>query len=107
MQQIEATPELPELLRRYDTAKAARARWAVEEAELKEAILRATGYDSEELTDPQSADVVAPDGTVTFSVKVGTWRGLNQKRLKEERPDVYAMYETSRPTIKLAYDAAP
>lgn len=79
-----------------------RARWEAEEARLKELIFEGLGYDPED-PKPQPVVAVDPEGHRLFRVTVGTWRGLDQKALKTERPDVYATFETSKSTKSIRF----
>lgn len=102
-EKVDATPAIVHAVADYQRAKEARARWEAEEARLKEEVFEALGYDPD---DPKPTPVEAVDpntGQVMFGVKVGRWRGLNVKALKDERPDIVAQYETSKATksIKL------
>ncbi|MGW6260341.1 hypothetical protein [Streptomyces sp. NPDC055085] len=87
----------------YDQARKARAAWEVREKETRQAILDALGYDPDDLT-PEPLVVETADGGELFKVSVGQWRGLNQKYLKERRPDVYAECEMTKATLSVKYD---
>lgn len=100
---VKADTALSELLRRYDAAKLARARWEQEEKSIKGELLAHLGY-VEGDDSPKPVTAQAEDGTPVLSTKIGTWRGLDQKRLKAERPDVWAQFETSKPTIQIKYE---
>lgn len=100
--QVEATAPLVEKVSRYNRAKAATTRWQQERDTLKDEILEELGYDPED-PKPEPVDVVDEHGEVVFSIARGTWRGLNQKYLKEHRPDVYAECETSKATLTIKY----
>jgi hypothetical protein len=83
----------------YQRAKESRARWEAEEKRLKEEILETLGYDPED-PKPTPMEIIDPiTGVVMFSVKVGTWRGMNFGYLKETYPDVYAECESSKKTL--------
>lgn len=98
---VNATPELLRRVADYNKARQARARWEAEEKLAKGEILEALGYDSED-EKPQPVDVIDPiSGVVMFSVRVGKWRGTNLKALAEERPDILAMYATTKPTLSI------
>lgn len=99
---VKATPSLTEKLWRYDRAKRAAARWKQEESDLKELILAELGYDPD---DPKPEPVIVEDdeGNEVFTTRRGTWRGLNQKYLKEHHPHIYAECETSKATLTIKY----
>lgn len=93
-----ATPELLALHAEYERAKVARGRWEAEEKRLKEELFAALSYDPED-PKPSPVDVVdGATGEVAFSVRVGTWRGMDFKAMRDERPDIMAQYETSKAT---------
>lgn len=100
---IKATPELVAKVSRYNRAKAAKARWQQEEDDLKSEILADLGYEDD---DPKPEPVIAEDdeGQPVFEVKRGTWRGLNQKYLKQHHPQVYAECEAAKATLQIKYD---
>jgi hypothetical protein len=100
---IKATEELITKVSRYNRAKAAKARWQQEEDDLKAEILADLGYDPD---DPKPEPVIAEDGggNTVFEVKRGTWRGLNQKYLKQHHPEVYAECEASKSTLQIKYE---
>ena len=85
---IKATGEMVEKISRYNRAKAAKTRWQQEE------------------DDPKPDPLIAEDdtGTPVFEVKRGTWRGLNQKYLKQHHPEVYAECEASKSTLQIKYE---
>lgn len=97
---IKATPELVAKVSRYNRAKAAKTRWQEEEEDLKNDLLNDLGYDDD---DPKPEPIIAVDdeGKPVFEVKRGTWRGLNQKYLKQHHPQVYAECETSKATLTI------
>lgn len=99
---ITVTTELWELHKRYASAKKAAARWKQEQESLKGAITEALGYDPEDPS-PQPVTVVDLGGNELFSTKVGTWRGLGTKYLKERYPHIYAECEQSKPTLTIKY----
>jgi hypothetical protein len=95
---IPATPALLHRVADYQRAKEARARWAAEEKAIKEELFETLGYDPDD-PKPTPLEVVDPIAGVTmFRVNVGTWRGFDVSTLKEDRPDIYAQYETSKAT---------
>lgn len=100
---IKADSFLRDLVFRYYTAKKAKARWQEEEDKLKAEMLEALGYDPD---DPKPEPLIVEDehGNEVFAVKRGTWRGLNQKYLKERHPEVYAECEASKATLTIKYD---
>jgi hypothetical protein len=100
---VPATPALLHRVADYRRAKEARARWEAEEKAIKEEILETLGFDTDDDdAKPTPVDVVDPiTGVTMFGVKVGRWRGTNIKALKEERPDILAQYETSKPTVSI------
>lgn len=98
-----ATPLLTDLLTEYDQAKKAHAAWKAQEKNLRAAILDALGYEPDD-SKPEGVTVTTGDGeTEVFKVTTGTWRGLDQKYLKEHHPDVYAECESSKVTLKITY----
>lgn len=100
---VKANASLMDKVIRYTTAKKAKARWEEEEKKLKSELLDELGYDED---DPKPEPVVVEtlEGDEVFSVKRGTWRGLNQKYLKERHPQVYAECEASKATLTIKYD---
>lgn len=100
---VNADTQLAELLRRYDTAKLARARWEQEEKAAKRAILEHLGYEEDDES-PKPIVAEDSDGRPVLATKIGFWRGLDQKRLKTERPEIWAQFETSKPTITIKYE---
>lgn len=100
---IKATGEMVEKISRYNRAKAAKTRWQQEEDDLKAEILRDLGYEED---DPKPEPLIAEDdtGSTVFEVKRGTWRGLNQKYLKQHHPEVYAECEASKSTLQIKYE---
>ena len=103
---IKATVTMRDKLYRYNTAKAAARRWKEEEDKLKAELLEELGYEDD---DPKPEPVIAEDenGDTVFEVKRGTWRGLNQKYLKQHHPQVYAECEASKATLQIKYDGEP
>lgn len=98
-QDVEVSADQVGNVRRYMEAKAAQAAWDKETRRLKAEILDALGFDDE---DPKPQPVnVHHDGTAVCAVTVGTYRGLNFKYLKENFPEVYAICETTKPTLKI------
>lgn len=100
---VPATPALLHMVADYQRAKESRARWQAEEKRLKEEILSTLGYDAnDEGEKPVGVDVVDPiAGVVMFSVKVGSWRGMDFQHLKETYPHIYAECELTKPTLGL------
>lgn len=96
---IEVSAEVSVLTERYMSAKAAQAAWDRECRQLKAELLDALGYDAED-PKPQPS-TVHHNGTAVCAVSVGTYRGLNFKYLKENFPEVYAICETTKPTLKI------
>lgn len=97
---VKITPRLLDLLAEYEAAKQARAAWKTQEDNLRAAILDALGYDPD---DPKPEPVIVEtfDGNPVFEVRRGTWRGLDQKYLKEHHPAVYAECEASKNTLSI------
>lgn len=81
----------------YAEASSSRAKWEAEEKRLKAKLFGSLGFEDDD-PKPQPVTAVDPNGHSIFSVVVGTWHGLDQKALKAERPDIWAQYETSKPT---------
>jgi hypothetical protein len=100
---IKANPSLLDKVFRYYTAKKAKARWEEEEKKLKAELLEELGYDEDD-PKPEPVIVEDEDGNEVFAVKRGTWRGLNQKYLKDHHPQVYAECEASKATLTIKYD---
>lgn len=100
---IKAVPGLLDKVFRYYTAKKSTARWQEEVDKLKAQILDDLGYDPDD-PKPEPVIVEDEDGNEIFAVKRGTWRGLNQKYLKERHPHVYAECEASKATLTIKYD---
>lgn len=90
-----------ELAADYAEARRARAAWAEAEKDTKAKLLEALGYDPDD-SKPEPTTVEDTNGEV-LKVKRGTWRGLNQKALRAERPDIYALYETSKATLTVSF----
>lgn len=98
---IPATPAILHQVADYQRAKEARARWQAEEKRLKTEILETLGYDGTE-EKPTPLEVIdSITGVVMFSVKVGTWRGMDFKYLKDRHPQVYAECEATSPTLSI------
>lgn len=97
---IKATPLLVAKIAEYNRARAARLRWEQEESDLKSEVLDLLGYEGD---DPKPESTIAEDdeGQTVFEVKRGTWRGLNQKYLKQHHPDIYAECESSKATLTI------
>lgn len=101
MDELAATPEVEQVSAEYERAKNARIRWEGEESRLKWKLLDLLGY-TEEDAKPQPVRVKAGTDAL-FEVRVGTWRGLNQKYLKETYPDIYAECEMSKATKTIKF----
>ncbi len=100
---VQGSAALVEKVSRLNRAKSAAARRRQGVDDLKAEILDDLGYDAED-PKPEPVEVVDENGSTLFEVKRGTWRGLNQKAFRAERPDVYAQYETSKATLTIKYD---
>lgn len=101
-EKIVANEFLSAIISDYDQARKARAAWEATEKEYKRAILDALGYDPDD-PKPQGLRVETEAGDEVFTIATGTWRGLNQKYLKEHHPAVYAECESSKTTVKITY----
>lgn len=97
-----ATPALVEKVSRYNRAKAAASRWAQERDDLKDMILEDLGFDPDD-PKPEPVSVEDEEGREIFAVNRGTWRGLNQKYLRERYPQIYAECEASKATLTIKY----
>lgn len=100
---VKANPKLVQLLIDYDKAKRAAATWKAEAEAARLALLDALGYDLDD-PKPEPTVVESSEGAEVFKVARGTWRGLNQRYLKEHHPDVYAECEASKATLTIKYE---
>lgn len=100
-ERVHATREILTKVAEYQKAKQARAQWETAEKDLKAEILEECGFDPDD-EKPVPLQVVDPiTGVIMFEIRVGNWRGMNFRYLKEQHPAIYAACETSKPTLSI------
>ncbi|WP_406530717.1 hypothetical protein [Streptomyces sp. I8-5] len=97
---VQVGQEIADDWQAYETARAARARWADEEKRLKTKLLLALGY-AEDDESPAPVQAVAPSGEPLFRVAIGLYRGMDFNYLRTNYPHIYAECETSKATKSL------
>ena len=88
------------LYAQYESVKRARATLQKQEDDIREKLLLAAGYTSDDPKPPDAA-VQDYDGNAMYQVQVSYRRDLDKKYLKAKHPEIYAECEKSIPVKQI------